>query len=113
MTAAEKEFFDRLVQLVDENIANYELSSEILSERFCITARHFNRKVRAITEMDTTHFIRKRRMALACNLLTQTALPISEIYIRCGLDSANYFSRVFKMEMGQSPTSYRKTNSQL
>lgn len=108
MTVADKLFLDQLTLLVDENIAKSSLTSDTLAKEFCITQRHFNRKVKSVTGVDTTHFIRRRRMELACRLLTHTALPISEIYIRCGMESANYFSRVFKQEIGMIPSEYRK-----
>lgn len=111
MTVADQKFLDLLTQLVDNNLSDCNLSSETLASEFCITSRHFARRVKAITGKDPTHFIRERRARLACSLLEQTDLPISDIYIRCGLESANYFSRVFKMEIGVSPTEYRNSKS--
>lgn len=111
MTVADQKFLDLLTQLVDKNLSNCGLSSETLAAEFCITSRHFARRVKAVTGVDTTHFIRKRRVAQACQLLAHTDLPISEIYIKCGIESANYFSRVFKIEMGITPTEYRNSRS--
>ena len=111
MTVADQKFLDLLTQLVDKNLSNCGMSSETLAAEFCITSRHFARRVKAITSKDPTHFIRERRVALACYLLAHTDLPISEIFIKCGMESANYFSRVFKMEMGVSPTEYRNSKS--
>lgn len=111
MTVADKLFLDRLTRFVDENIAQGSLTSDTLAREFCFTQRHFNRKVKAAAGVDTTHFIRSRRIVQACHLLTHTDLPISEIYIKCGIESANYFSRVFKIEMGMTPTEYRNSRS--
>lgn len=112
MTIAEQKFLSLLTLLVDKNLSDCAMSSETLAGEFCLSPRHFNRKVKAITGMDTTHFIRCRRVAKACALLVETDLPISEIYVKCGIESANYFSRIFKQEMGISPTEYRNTNAQ-
>lgn len=111
MTTADKNFLDRLTQLVDKNLSDCSMSTETLAQVFCITSRHFSRRVKEVTGVDTTHFIRSRRVAQACHLLEHTDLPISEIYIKCGIESANYFSRVFKMEMGMTPTEYRNSRS--
>lgn len=112
MTIAEQKFLSLLMQLVDKNLSDCAMSSKTLSEEFCLSPRHFNRKVKAITGMDTTHFIRYRRVVKACALLVETDLPISEIYVKCGIESANYFSRIFKLEIGVSPTEYRNSNVQ-
>ena len=47
-------------------------------------------------------------MALARQLLNKTDDSIDEISNRCGFNSPNYFSMVFKKYMGQTPTAYRK-----
>ena len=53
-------------------------------------------------------YIKKSRLAHAKRLLRETDLPIFEIAIRCGIPDYNYFSKVFKNAIGQSPTAYRK-----
>lgn len=97
----------RLKRLIDSKIQDCELSSVSLADEFGISAHHLNRKVRELTGSNTTKLIRSRRIAKACNLLRETDLRISEIYMKCGIDSANYFSRVFKDHTGFSPTEYR------
>ncbi len=54
-------------------------------------------------------YIKKRRLAHACKLLTTTALPVNEIAIRCGIPDYNYFSKVFKSNYGLSPTKYKSS----
>lgn len=111
MTVADQKFLDLLTQLVDKNLSNCNMSSDTLAAEFCITSRHFARRVKSITGKDPTHFIRERRIVFACNLLAHTDLPISEIFIKCGMESANYFSRIFKREIGMTPTEYRNSKS--
>ena len=47
------------------------------------------------------------RINRAVNLLTETDLPISEISELLGFCSHNYFIRVFKKHMKQSPLKFR------
>lgn len=112
MTLADEQFIERLTRYVDDNISKSTLSSDTLAKEFYVSPRHFNRKVKSITGKDTTHFIRGRRVKKACELLTNTTLPVSEIFVKCGMESANYFSRIFKMEMGTTPTAYRNATQQ-
>lgn len=107
MTTTDKEFLERLTQAIDSRLSDTTLSSETLAAEFCITQRHFSRRVNAVAGMNATLYIRSRRIANACKLLRDTSLPISDIYVKCGMESANYFSRVFKTEMGMTPTAYR------
>jgi transcriptional regulator GlxA family with amidase domain len=48
------------------------------------------------------------RQARAKNLLVTTDLSMDEIAERCGYSSANYFSLIFKKNVGLSPLNYRK-----
>lgn len=108
MTIADKNFLENLTEIIDSRIHDASLSSDKLAAEFCVTPRHFNRCVNAVTGMNTTLYIRRRRIVKACELLKETSLAISEIYVKCGIESANYFSRVFKAEMGMTPTAYRR-----
>jgi AraC family transcriptional regulator of arabinose operon len=50
----------------------------------------------------------ERRMARACQLLTQTQLSVQVVAGRVGYDDPLYFSRIFSRLVGCSPTAYRQ-----
>lgn len=61
------------------------------------------------------------RLSKAARLLAETALPVSEIMIRCGFHQQSYFGKCFKERTGMSPKAYQinirhkkedKTNTQ-
>lgn len=56
-------------------------------------------------------YIKKRRLSHATKLLRTTSLPVREIAIHCGIADYNYFSKVFRSELGTTPTAYRKAHS--
>ena len=58
---------------------------------------------------DTFHnVLNKQRIEVACNLLSETNLPISEIAAQVGMSEAKTFCRVFKSIMSVTPGEYRK-----
>lgn len=60
---------------------------------------------------DTFHnILNKQRIEVACNLLSETNLPISEIAQKVGLCEPKTFCRVFKSIVGITPGAYRKKN---
>ena len=71
-----------------------------------------NRRIRNITGMSTTLFIRQRRMIVAKRLLRDTSRSIGEIETICGFDSPGYFSRMFKTMTGMTPSEYRKLSAE-
>lgn len=58
-----------------------------------------------------TEYITQVRIEHARNLLTATDVTISNIALNVGFEDVNYFSRLFKKNMGCSPCKYRKDNS--
>ncbi len=53
-------------------------------------------------------YISKQKINLACALLINTDMSITEIAEEIGISSPYYFSSVFARQMGMSPTAYRK-----
>lgn len=52
-------------------------------------------------------YVRDRRVAFACKMLTETDRKILDIALDCGFDSAQSFSRAFKAIEGMPPSEYR------
>lgn len=61
------------------------------------------------TGMTITTYIRQERVRRAVNYLNISSLEIREIASRVGFHDLGYFSRVFREQMGVSPSQYRKT----
>ncbi len=53
------------------------------------------------------HYLLRKRMDHACELLRGTGLNVKEIAARSGLENPYYFSRLFRKLIGQSPSEYR------
>lgn len=54
-----------------------------------------------------TAYIREKRMAYAAHLLETTTLQIQTVALHAGIEDAQYFSKLFRREMGKSPQEYR------
>ena len=52
-------------------------------------------------------YIEKQRIQLACGILTNTQMPITQIAEHCGFSSSYYFSKRFRKIKDMSPTDYR------
>ncbi len=110
MESEEKAFFTLINETIDTHIADPGLTSSVLAEKIFMSRSQLNRRIKNLTGDDTSHYIRNRRMMLACKLLTTTTLPIGAIETQCGFDTVGYFSRTFRSIYNMSPTEYRKAN---
>ena len=59
------------------------------------------------------HYLTILRMKRAKELLLNESIPIGQIAYEVGYTDANYFSNVFRKEVGMSPTTYRKKQNMI
>lgn len=53
-------------------------------------------------------YIQQLRITQAKHLLRFSDLPVQAVAQKCGIDDANYFSRMFKKVEGVSPGGFRR-----
>ncbi len=71
----------------------------------------FRREFRRVFGLTPLQYLRRQRLDKATELLRTTERTVSEIGYACGFEDSNYFSRVFRKEMGSAPRNYRKGRS--
>jgi len=53
-------------------------------------------------------YIVRRRLELACTMMRTTREPLSQVAVACGLCDQAHFSRLFRNEIGMSPSAWRR-----
>ena len=84
------------------------ITSGEICKQFHLHPSYVAREFKKHTGYTLTAYIHLIRTENAARLLTATALPVESIALNVGFYDANYFSRVFKRQMGVSPEIYRK-----
>jgi transcriptional regulator GlxA family with amidase domain len=79
-----------------------------LAERLEISQRSLNRRFREATGMSPVEYQRRQRVILACDLLSKSNFTVSRVGAEVGYPDQGYFSTVFRNEMAQSPSEYRR-----
>lgn len=104
-------FIETVDKLIRDNITNSELNATMLADLLYLSIPTLNRRIKSIANVDTTHYIRQRRLGRAKHLLLNTNMSMGEIQAVCGFDSPSYFSRAFKAEFGVTPSEFKKDNN--
>jgi AraC family transcriptional regulator of adaptative response / DNA-3-methyladenine glycosylase II len=110
--AAPTEAVDRLVASVTQRIAEGALnedSLDALATELGVTARHLRRVTEAKLGVSPVELAQSRRLALAKQLVQDTALPLTDIAFAAGFGSVRRFNAVFSARMGRSPSSLRQS----
>jgi AraC-like DNA-binding protein len=90
-----------------ENHYNEDISIQMLADLSHYSERHFIRVFRDTYHTTPMNYIISLRIRKACLQLKDSSLSISDIALRCGFNNSNYFSRIFKQQIGITPTRYR------
>ncbi len=97
----------RLRQYIESNLAE-ELDVEHLCRNLGLSKSSLYLLSREALGKGVTDYIRERRVQKACELLIDSALPISAVAERVGYSDMGYFTKVFKKHTGCTPSAYRK-----
>jgi AraC family transcriptional activator FtrA len=84
-----------------------DLSVAGLSQKACMRPRTFVRHFTRTTGKAPGEWILAERMALACDLLETSDLPIDQVASRCGLGSAATMRHHFRRRLRTAPTAHR------
>ncbi len=84
-----------------------KISLDDLASRFFINKYYLTRVFRNQLGQSITSYLLTLRITHAKQMLRFTDLSVEEVGLRCGLGSAQYFSRTFKAVEGVAPSTYR------
>ncbi len=90
----------------------YDLSADLslrtLASHFHVTSSYLSTLFRKETGFTLTEYVNRKRIEHAVFLLNSTDMQIQTIASYCGIPDVNYFSKLFKKHIGQTPKEYRK-----
>lgn len=107
----DEEFIQKIYQLLDDNISNIDFDINELSKEMNMSRSSFYRKLKSLTELSPSEFIRNFRLEMAAKLLANASLSVSDVYVAVGFNSIAYFSSSFKSYFGVSPSEYSDKQS--
>ena len=105
----EDAFIARFKKMVEERLADSNLSVEDLAAGMGLSRVQLYRKVKALTGSTPVDLLRKARLAKAQKLLQESTLTVSEIAYQVGFASPSYFTKCYKDEFGTAPGEARKS----
>ena len=95
--------------MVEANISNSDFSVEEFCTEVGMSRRNLYGKLKALTGMSPSQFIRTIRLKRAASLISQNAGSISEIAFSIGFESTSYFTKCFKEQFHQLPSDYKES----
>ena len=104
------EFLKKLYDLLEINIDRPELDVNYIASELSMSKSKLYAKLKSITGKSLVEIILNYRLKKAAHLIIEEDLSMREIIMRVGIESQSYFTRMFKKEFGETPTSFAAKN---
>ena len=110
LRASNRDFVEKLDGYISANLSDPALDIPSIANYMAMSRASLYSKFKSVIGGGIGEYIDSLRMKEACRLLSQTALPVSEIAERVGYSNSSYFSTRFRKIIGQAPREYRAKN---
>jgi len=106
LTTRKKDCIDEVIHFMHENIER-KLTLADLACQAGLSTSHLSLLFHKKTYYSPLQYLNHLRIQKACQLLDFTDMKINQISPKIGFEDSLYFTRIFKKNMGLSPSEYR------
>jgi signal transduction histidine kinase/DNA-binding response OmpR family regulator len=105
-TKLDEEFMQKVMQFIEENLTNSDLSVDQLANCVSLSKVQTYRKIKAISGLSIVEFIRTIRLKKAANMILEGRFNFTEIAFETGFSTPSYFSKCFHDHFGKTPSEF-------
>jgi signal transduction histidine kinase/ligand-binding sensor domain-containing protein/DNA-binding NarL/FixJ family response regulator len=105
----DKEFFQKLLNIIEDNIQDIDMDVDFLCKQLYTSRTKLYQKIKSISDQSVGEFIRTVRLKKAIQIMTHEDIAMNEVVDRIGFQSSSNFSRAFKKEYGKSPLQFMQS----
>lgn len=107
-TTRTQEILNRALAFIKENYHRRDISLELVATEVYLSHYYFSHLFKRELKMTFIDYLTKVRLEAAEKLLKSLNLNVNQIAYAVGYQDPNYFSKVFKRNLGVSPLEYRQ-----
>lgn len=97
----------KIIEYVNKNFANADICRTQVADYFGISVYTLSRLFKDYVGIGFKEYITAKRLELSRSLLLTTDKSITEISSEVGFNAPDYFSKIFKLNYGVSPSEFR------
>jgi len=105
--AEDKEFLYRLNEVVEQNLNNASLTTEVIADALNMSLRSLYRRLKELQLPSPKDYVKEQKMAKAVKLLQTSSMSIQEIIYECGFNNRAHFYKDFSKRYGVTPKEFR------
>ena len=102
----DEQLMEHIMKVMNKNIGDSDFNVEVLCREVGISRTQLHRKMREMTGLSTSEFIRNIRLEQAARLLKEQKVNVTQVAYIVGFSNLAHFSTVFRKHFGVSPSEY-------
>jgi len=106
LESPDEKFLARLMQIIEDQMEDPEFNVSVLVDEIGMSQTVLYKKIKALTNLSITDFIKSVRLKQAAQLLEQRKMGIAEVAYAVGFNDRKYFSKEFRKQFGVAPSAY-------
>ncbi len=97
---------ERIMKSVNRNLSNSDFNVDMLTQEVGISRAQLHRKMKELTGISTSEFIRNIRLEQAARLLREQKVNVTQVAYTVGFSNLAHFSTIFRKHFGIAPSEY-------
>ena len=97
---------ERIMKAINKNLFDSDFNVDMLTQEVGISRAQLHRKMKEMTGISTSEFIRNIRLEQAARLLKEQKVNITQVAYSVGFSNLAHFSTIFRKHFGLSPSEY-------
>jgi ligand-binding sensor domain-containing protein/signal transduction histidine kinase/AraC-like DNA-binding protein len=108
LVSPDEKFLNKLMALIESKMEDPDFNVSTLVDQIGMSQTVLYKKIKALTGLSITDFIKSQRLKRAAQLLKENQLSISEVAYSVGFNDRKYFSKEFRKQFGVAPSEYHQ-----
>ena len=108
ITPIDEQFLEKVQTVLEDKLVESSFSIEDFSKAVGMSRMQLHRKIKALTGLSASEFIRSQRLKLAAQLLKKSDINVSQVGYTVGFNVHSYFTKCFKEVYNCTPSEYAK-----
>jgi signal transduction histidine kinase/DNA-binding response OmpR family regulator/ligand-binding sensor domain-containing protein len=97
---------ERIMKAVNTHLSDSDFNVDMLTREVGISRAQLHRKMKELTGLPVSEFIRNIRLEQAVRLLKEQKINVTQVAYSVGFSNVAHFSTVFRKQFGVSPSEY-------
>jgi signal transduction histidine kinase/ligand-binding sensor domain-containing protein/DNA-binding response OmpR family regulator len=104
---------ERIMKAINQNLGDSDFNVDRLSQEVGISRAQLHRKMKEMTGISPSEFVRNIRLEQAARLLREQKINVTQVTYIVGFANLAHFSTVFRKHFGVSPSDYAEEKNRL